>query len=156
MNALNAGITNIPTRLRISTQYNIQKLPHLLGADIMHNLPEDFLESDNNWWNWYGPLTKQIDATISKFLATLVGRESIPNYALIISQISLGLGGLGLLNPRHRAAPDSMTNMAVAMKMANDGISFNPDLKQYHFCHSVTELYLPYQNPCSNYLHRFH
>ena len=52
MAALNEGITDIQTRLRIFTQCTTQKLLHLLGADIMHNLPEDFLEGDNNWWNW--------------------------------------------------------------------------------------------------------
>ena len=41
------------------------------------------------------------------------------------------------------------------MRMANDGISF-PDLEQYHIYHSIMEIYLPCQNPGSNYLCRFH
>ena len=62
--ALNDGITDLQTRLRIFTQCTIQKLPHLLGADIMHNLPDTFLDGDTNWWNWNGPLTEQLDAII--------------------------------------------------------------------------------------------
>ena len=78
MNALNEDITNTQTRIRIFTQCTIQKMPHLLGSDIMYNLPEVFLESNNNGWIWYGPQTQHIDATIGKFLASLLGRESIP------------------------------------------------------------------------------
>ena len=154
--ALNDGFTDLQTRLRIFTQCTIQKLPHLLGADIMHNLPDDFLDGDTNWWNWNGPLTAQLDAIISSFLATLLGREDIPTYALLISQISVGMGGLGLLNASHRAAPDFVITMASAMKMANDGIGLNKDLEPFEFCQSITDLYLPYQNPRSDYLRRFH
>ena len=51
VSALNNGIIDLQTHLHIFTQCTIQKLPRLLGADIMYNLPEDFLEGDNNWWD---------------------------------------------------------------------------------------------------------
>ena len=59
---------------------------------------------------------------------------------------------MGLFNPSHCAALDFVITMAAAMRMANDGISFSTDLEQYHFCHSITELYLLCQNPGSDYL----
>ena len=46
--------------------------------------------------------------------------------------------------------------MASAMKMNNDVISFNKDLRPYKFCQYVTNLCLPYQNPDLDYLRRFH
>ena len=45
--------------------------------------------------------------------------------------------------------------MALAMRMANDAISFNQDLQPYEFCRFITNLYLPYQNPDLDYLCRF-
>jgi len=128
VSALNNEITALQTRLCIFTQCTIQKLSHLLSTDIMHNLPDDFLDENTHWWNWNGSLTKQLYAIICSFFANLFGRKTIPNYALLISQISVGLGGLNLLNSSHRAAPDFLITMASAMKMANDGITFNNDL----------------------------
>jgi len=156
INALNEDITDNQTRIRIFTHCTIQKLPHLLVTEIMHNLPEVFLEGNNNGWIWCGPQTQHIDATIGKFLASLLGRESTPNYVSIISQISIGLGGLGLLNSSHCAATDFVITMAAATRMANDSISFNPDLEQYHFCHSIMEPYFPCQNPGFDCLCHFH
>ena len=36
---LHAGVEDLQTRLRLFSQCSIQKLPHLLGADIMHIMP---------------------------------------------------------------------------------------------------------------------
>ena len=44
---LHTHVPDLQTRLRIFTQCTIQKLPHLLGADIMHNLPLSY--DGTNW-----------------------------------------------------------------------------------------------------------
>jgi len=82
--ALNDGITDLQTRLRIFTQCTIQKLPHLLDANIMHNLQDDFFDENTHWWNWNGPLTEQLDAIICSFFTNLLGRKAIPTHALLI------------------------------------------------------------------------
>ena len=97
----------------------------------MYNLLEDFLEDGNNWWNWNGPLTRQIYAATTSFLAKLLGQASLPNYAILVSRISVGLGGLGSLNSRYCAAPDFTITVTATMRIANDGISLNPNLGPY-------------------------
>ena len=92
---------DLQTRLRIFLQRIIQKLPHLLGADIMHNLEDDYLEDGSNWWDWNGPLTDSINTIIRSFLETLVGQEMLPKYALLVSQTSVSMVDLGLLYPSH-------------------------------------------------------
>ena len=77
----------------------------------MHNLEEDYFEDGSGWWDWNGPLTKSIVHLIQLFLTNLTGQESLPKYALLISHISVGMGGLGLLYLSHRAAPDFTINM---------------------------------------------
>ena len=99
--ALEEGVPDLQTRLRIFLQCTIQKLPHLLGDDIMHNLVEDYFEDGTDWWDWNGPLTKNIVDIIRSFVFNLTGREAIPIYALIIAQISVGIAGLDLLYPSH-------------------------------------------------------
>ena len=100
----------------------------------MHNLPDDFLDENTQWWNWNGPLTEQLYTIIFSFLTNLLGRNATPTYDVLISQISMGLGGLSLPNSSHRAAPDFIITMASDMKMANDGITFNKDLQLYDDC----------------------
>mmetsp|Transcript_21907 Transcript_21907/g.40223 ORF Transcript_21907/g.40223 Transcript_21907/m.40223 type:complete len:108 (+) Transcript_21907:1273-1596(+) len=54
--ALEKGVPDLQTRLHIFLQCTIQKLLNLLGADIMHNLEDDYFEDGGNWWDWNGPL----------------------------------------------------------------------------------------------------
>jgi hypothetical protein len=63
LNNLTKNITDIHTRIKLFTTCTIQKLPHLLDSDIMHNLPQTF--DNENWHNWNGPLTQEIDLIIN-------------------------------------------------------------------------------------------
>ena len=58
-------------------------------------------QDGTDWWDWNGPLTKNIVDIIRSFVFNLTGREAIPIYALIIAQISVGIAGLDLLYPSH-------------------------------------------------------
>ena len=93
--ALTARVTNLQTRLRLFSQCTIQKVPHLLGAEVMHLLPLDY--DARHWEEWNGPLTARVDEQIVSFLGDLTGRE-IPQASLLLSQISVAHGGLELLN----------------------------------------------------------
>jgi len=53
------SITDLHTRLKLFSNCTIQKLPHLLDSDIMHNLPPDF--NNECWYNWNGHLTNGIN-----------------------------------------------------------------------------------------------
>ena len=44
---LSNGVEDLQTYLCLFIQYAIQKLPHLLGADIMHNLPLNTFDCKN-------------------------------------------------------------------------------------------------------------
>ena len=66
-------VPNLQTRLRLFAQCTIQKVPHLLGAEVMHSLPLDF--DAHNWEEWNGPLTSNVDSQIATFLGDLTGRE---------------------------------------------------------------------------------
>ena len=57
---LNDKVTNLQTRLRIFSQCTIQRLPHLLGNDVLHFLNTDEFEGDD-WDDWNGPLTQEIN-----------------------------------------------------------------------------------------------
>ena len=87
----------------------------------MHNLNDDYFEDGSNWCDWSGPLASSIDSIIQSFLETLVGQENLPTYALFITQTSVSMGGLGLLYPSHRAAPDFVLNMTSSIKFTTTG-----------------------------------
>ena len=78
--ALETSFTNLHTRLRMFVQCTIQ---NLLGADSMHQLPLDWDVS--HWQEWNASITAAIDGIIHTLLASLVGHESIPKYALLTS-----------------------------------------------------------------------
>ena len=148
------GIDDAHTRLRIFIQCTIQKLPHLLGADIMHCLPLATFKGEN-WLSWGGPLVEGIDSIIHDFLATITSQQQLPSHAIIIANISVGLGGLGILNASHRAAPDFVFTMTSAMRYANEGFVFNKDIPTLHLHPSIANLFSLDLNPDLLYLQRF-
>mmetsp|Transcript_18973 Transcript_18973/g.34190 ORF Transcript_18973/g.34190 Transcript_18973/m.34190 type:complete len:1170 (+) Transcript_18973:5063-8572(+) len=150
--ALTARVPNLQTRLRLFAQCTIQKVPHLLGAEVMHLLPMDY--NAHHWEEWNGPLTARVDGQIASFLGDLTGR-AIPQATLMISQISVADGGLGLLNASARAIPDFVLTMAMAMRHASQGFRVNKDLAPRRLHPTVQNLYCRASNPDSLILQRF-
>ena len=66
------------------------------------------------------PLTSSVDSQIVSFLGDLTVRE-IPQASLLLSQISVVHGGLGLLNASGRAIPDFVLTMTMTMRHASQG-----------------------------------
>ena len=124
----------------------------------MHNLPLQGIDNfpGQHWQEWNGPLTDEVDTIIHDFLASLVGHEDIPEYALLISQLSVSHGGLGLLYPSHRAAPDFVITMKEAYQYATKGFTFNEDLDPFQVHPTIASLFSLDTNPNSKYLQRFH
>ena len=56
---LNANVSDLHTRLRLFSQCFIAKLPHLLGAEVMHTCPLDINAA--NWKGWIGPIIHRTD-----------------------------------------------------------------------------------------------
>ncbi len=71
-------ITDRQTWLKIFKTWTVQKLPQLLGSDIMHSLPTDF--DPEKWHGWNDPaLTKGIDdIIIESFLTNLTSTNTAP------------------------------------------------------------------------------
>jgi hypothetical protein len=116
VSSLTTSITDEQIQLRLFSQCLIQKLPHLLASDILHNLPIN--DPDPKWEEWNGPLTSDIDDIISTFLTTLTNEPTISPSVILISQLGLASGGLGLLCLRTRAAPDFVITMTAAIHNA--------------------------------------
>jgi hypothetical protein len=127
------NITNQQTCLRLFSQCIIQKLPHLLSADVLFHLPTD--NPNPPWKEWNGPLTSNIDSIIKAFSYSLLTTSDITpdisEYAIPLSQLGLCAGGLGLLYPRTRAAPDFVITMASAHRNALRGFCIHKDLPNF-------------------------
>jgi len=123
--ALTSHVSNLQTRLRLFAQCTIQKVSHLLVTEAMHSLPLDF--EAHHWKEWQGLLTANTDPQISSFLGQLTNQHIAPA-TLMLSQISVAHGGLGLLNTSSRAIPDFVLTMTMAMRHASQGFTVNPDL----------------------------
>ena len=150
--ALTTRVPNLQTRLRLFAQCTIQKVPHLLDAEVLHLLPLAF--DVQHWEEWDGPLTARVDGHIASFLGDLTGR-AIPQASLMLSQISVANGGLGLLNASARAIPDFVLTMAMAMRHASQGFRINKDLAPCRLHPTVQDLYCRASNPDSLILQRF-
>ena len=119
----------------------------------MHILPLDWDATD--WQERNGPLTAATGDTISSFLTSLTGQESISRYALIIFQLSVGMGGMGILYAIHCAAPDFVITMTAAMRIAGQGFQFNKDLEPLYLHPTISDLYLQAVKPQSLYFQQF-
>ena len=99
------------------------------------------------------PLTKSIDNIIRSFLTNLTGRESRPKYAILIAQTSVGMCGLAILYPSHRAAPDFTIHMTASIKCATNSVRLNKDLEPFQFCPLNAALYSHELNLAQSQLH---
>jgi hypothetical protein len=92
---------------------NKQKLPHLISADVLFHLPTD--HPNPPWEELNDPLTSNSDSIIKVFFSSLLTTADItpdiPEYAILISQLGLRAGGLGLLCPHTQTAPDFVITM---------------------------------------------
>ncbi len=148
------SITDEQTQLRLFSQCLLQKLPHLLASDVLYNLSTD--DPNPNWEQWNGPLTSAIEDIIAKFLITLLASPSTSSHAILISQLSLRAGRLGLLCPRTRATPDFVITMAATIRNATNGFKLHKDLLPFQLHDSITQLFHPDTNPDSLIQQHFH
>jgi hypothetical protein len=151
---MSIAITDRHTRLRLFSQCLIQKIPHLLGCDVLYHYDTD--EPPPNWTDWNGPLTSATNHIISRFISDTIGITTLPHHALLIAQLSLNAGGLGILDPRTRAIPDFMLTLTTSIRHATNGIYLNKQLNNVHLHPTIAALYSITTNPHSLILKRFH
>ncbi|KAL7448815.1 hypothetical protein ACHAWC_001695 [Mediolabrus comicus] len=119
-NKLTETVPDLQTRLRLFAQCTVQKIPHLLGYDVLHHLPLGYNLGGVGWEGWQGPLIDATNSLISTFLKNLLSLDSsLPAHSIFIAQGSLNLGGLGILRPSARAIPDFVLTMGTATKSAS-------------------------------------
>ena len=155
---LAANIPDLQSRLRIFHQCTINKLPFLLGMEVLHNLPLDDQQFDPaDWVDWVGPLTAGIDDQLRRFLGTLLGipAETVPDHALQICRISLRDGGLGMIDPGTRAIIDFVTSMSKAAHSATQGFRVGSGDRSIRPPPAVAALFDPTANPDSAILRRY-
>ena len=153
---LTSRITDHQTRLKLFSQCTINKLPHLLGADVMHNHTAEF--DNEQWYNWNGHLTEGIDSITNEFMTELVGLPptyELPTYSTLISHLNINRGGLGLLNASTRAAPDFVINMMTCRKRISQGFQLNKDITPIKPHISIMHLFDTATNEQSPCLERY-
>ncbi len=80
---MTTAISGPQTRLQIFSQCLIQKLPHLLGSNVLYHY--NISNPPPIWTDWNSPLTSATDEIIKSFLATLLTLHNTPHHALLIS-----------------------------------------------------------------------
>ena len=152
------NITDQQTHLRLFSQCIIQKLPHLLSVGVLFHLPTD--DPNPPWEEWNGPLTSNIKSIIRTcfclLLTTLDITLDLPKYAILLSQLGLRAGGLGILCPRTPAAPDFVITIAFPRLNALQGFRIHTDLPNFVIHPTIGALFDIFTNKTSKILQRFH
>ena len=151
---MSTAITDRQTKLRLFSQCLIQKIPHLLGSDVLYHYDTDTPPPD--WTDWNGPLTAATNHIIAWFISDIIGVPTLPHHALLITQLCIKAGGLGILDPRTRAIPDFILTFTTSTRHATRGIHLNKHLNNVHLHPTIAELYSTTINPDSLILKRFH
>ena len=126
---IHSTIFDPQTRLRLFQSCTVQKIPHLLLTDALHNLDIITLDTNTPFTRYNGPLTSAINDIISNFLSKLLNLESLPEYSRRrISQLDLKNGGLGMYDPQSRALVDLALNIQTTSRNAIRGIITHPHL----------------------------
>ena len=81
-----------------------------------------------SWDKCNGALTNKINRIIKKFIVALVIRDNIPYHSMLIVQTSIWEGGLSLIYPNHRAAPDVVLTMVTLARYACQSLVFTHGL----------------------------
>jgi hypothetical protein len=109
---------------------------------------------------WPMTLTSNTDSIIKAFFTSLLTTADItpdiPKYTILISQLGLRAGGLGLLCPHTRAAPDFVITMASARRNALHGFRIHKDLPNFPIHQTIGTLFDISTNNTSKILQRFH
>ena len=150
---LSTDITDLHTRLKLFNTCTLQKLPHLLGADIMHNLPTDF--DPINWSAWSSPLVEGINHLITTFFQDLLNISHFPTISKHIAHVHTNKGGLGILFPHHRAIPDFIVTTTMSWRRATYGFRPSIDVEPTTLHPSITNLFNINNNPSSGLLRRY-
>jgi hypothetical protein len=149
------AITDTQTRLKLFSTCIIQKLPHLLDSEIMHYYPTDNTSHFAEWYNWAGVLTSELESITTMFfkgLLDLSPTEPLPHISKLICHLNINKGGLGILNPSLRAAPDYVLNMMICKRRSTRGFKINDDIQPVTLHQSLTTLYDTTQNTTSECL----
>ena len=144
LTSMSQAITDTQTRLKLFSTCIIQKLPHLLDSEIMHHYPTDDPSCFENWYNWSGELTSEIDSITTSFLKQLLNlptEEPLPHISKLICHLNINKGGLGILNPSLRAAPDFVLNMMISRRRSIRGFNINNDIQPVVLHQTITNLY---------------
>ena len=136
---LSEAITDPQTKLRLFSQCLIQKLPHLLGSDVLHHFDPNNPPPD--WTDWDGPLNSTTNHITTKFLSDITGTTSLPHHTLLIAQLNINAGGLGILNPRSVAIPDFVLSFTSARQHATNGIYLNKQLRTVPIHSTISGLF---------------
>jgi hypothetical protein len=145
---MSTAITDPHTKLQLFSQCLIQKIPHLLGCDVLYHYNTDD-PPPQDWTIWNGPLTAATNHIITRFLFNVIGVPILPHHALLIAQLSLNAGGLGILDPWTRAIPDFMLTFSTSTQHATNRIFLNKHLNNVHLHPTISALYSTTTNPHS-------
>jgi hypothetical protein len=151
---VSTAITGPHTKLRLFTQCLIQKIPHLLGCDVLYHYDMD--EPPPDWTDWNGPLVAATNHIIARFLSNIINVSVLPHHALLIAQLSLNADGLRILDPRTRVIPDFMLTFTSSTRHAPNEIYVNIHLNNAHLHPTISALFSTTTNPHSLILIRFH
>ena len=153
--SMSETILDTQTRLKLFSTCIIQKLPHLLDSEIMHHYPTDDSSHYAQWYNWAGHLTSEMDSITTSFFQDLLDlppTEPLPHTSKLICHLNVNKGGLGILQPSLRAAPDYVLNMMICKRRSTRGFNINNDIRPVMLHQSITDLYDHTQNKSSKCL----
>ena len=85
-----------------------------------------------------------------------MGHPGLPDHALRIAQVAVSQGGLGVLAPGARAAPDFVLRMTRSMRYARHGFRAHRDLRATFVHPSIKNLFDPTYNSGSRTLQRYY
>lgn len=151
---ITTDVSDLQTRLKLFHSCTLQKLPHLLGADVMHNLPLSF--NAQLWPTWSSPFVQGINRLIEDFFCNLLGLTQLPQLSKFISHIPTSNGGLGILFPNHRAIPDFVITTTASIRRGNYGFRTSIDVEPTKVHPSITALFNTDTNHSSPCLARYH
>ncbi len=80
-----------------------------------------------------------MESFTSSFITRLVGHTDIPTSSLMIAQMGMGEGGLGLTAPDYRAAPDFVFSMVSTAQVVAWYIILSNDLEPVDFYLSILD-----------------
>ena len=141
-NKLLSSLEDVQTMVRLFSVCTVHKTTHLFSSDVFNSPIQDL---PNHFYLWDSSFADNFTQMVDSFISQVTHQEKLPPHSLIISNLSINQGGLGIQHPRGNAITSYMMSSKRCLQYTHEGVWLGPNKPRPMLPNSITSLYTNWQ-----------